>query len=54
MPAAFAVVGGLVIQLSVVVIENQMLAFVADDFRYALKIFRVFADEKLKPFLPHK
>lgn len=46
MPAAAAVVGGFIITPAVVVIENQMLALVADGFGNAPEIRRMFGDQK--------
>src|SRR5438067_7706170 len=46
MPAAFAMIRRLFVEGAVVVIENEMLAFIADDVRDALKVSFMFRDDE--------
>ena len=46
MPAALTVVGGFVIKPSVIVIKDEVLAFIAHDIGNTLKIFGVFGENK--------
>ena len=46
MPAAFAVVGGFVVEFAVVMVKNQMLALKANHIGNALEIFCVFGENK--------
>ncbi len=46
MSAAFAVVGGLVVKPAVVLVKNEMLAFITNHIGYAPEIFRMFGDDK--------
>ena len=46
MASAFAVVMGRSESRHIVVVQHDMLAFVADDIRNTIKILRVFGDDK--------